>query len=154
MGDNSTWIPTWHQVNHVLGSLGLFEVGLFEVGPKQHREIMALWNLTTINFFSFIMCEDSAWIEFIEVAFSWGHGHIWLQTTLEGPWPHYMILEVSGTTLRHFFWALIILWSWWLLACEWSYYQNASILKFLSQFPLLTSYDLQWPSQSCQYKRE
>jgi hypothetical protein len=33
-----------------------------------------------------------AWIE---IALGWGLGHIWLHTTLEGPWPHYMILEVS-----------------------------------------------------------
>ena len=29
------------------------------------------------------------------MAIGWGPGHIWLHTTLEGPWPHYMILEVS-----------------------------------------------------------
>jgi hypothetical protein len=131
----------------------IFQNRLFEVGLTQHREIMALWNLTTINLFYFIMCEDTAWIEFIEIAFGWGHGHIRLQTTLEGPWPHYLILEVSGTTFRHSTWALIILWSWWLLACEWSYYQNVGTLKFLSQFPLFFSNDLQWPSQSCQYKK-
>ena len=33
--------------------------------------------------------------KFIEIAFSWGPSHIWLHITLEGPWPHYMILEVS-----------------------------------------------------------
>ena len=31
----------------------------------------------------------------IEIAFGWGPGHIHLHTTLEGPWPHYVILEVS-----------------------------------------------------------
>ena len=25
----------------------------------------------------------------------WGSGHIWLHTTLEDPWPHFMVLEVS-----------------------------------------------------------
>jgi len=30
----------------------------------------------------------------IEIAFGWGLGHIWLHTTLEGLWPYYMILEV------------------------------------------------------------
>ena len=31
----------------------------------------------------------------IETTFGWGLGHIRLHTTLEGPWPHYVILEVS-----------------------------------------------------------
>ena len=31
----------------------------------------------------------------IEIAFGWGPGHLWLHATLEGPWPHYMIPEVS-----------------------------------------------------------
>jgi hypothetical protein len=31
---------------------------------------------------------------FIEIAYGWGFGHIWLHIRLEGPWPHYMILEV------------------------------------------------------------
>ena len=34
------------------------------------------------------------WI-FIEIAFGWGLSQVWLHTILEGPWPHYMILEVS-----------------------------------------------------------
>jgi hypothetical protein len=39
----------------------------------------------------------------------WGPGHIWLHTTLEGPWPHYMILEVCCDGLwTRFFWALTI----------------------------------------------
>ena len=29
-----------------------------------------------------------------------GPGHIWLHTTLEGPWPHHMILEVSWEGLQ------------------------------------------------------
>ena len=48
-----------------------------------------------IGLFYFIMCEDPHEEEFIEIAFSWGPGHIWLHTTLEGPWPYHMILEVS-----------------------------------------------------------
>ena len=38
---------------------------------------------------------DSAWIECIEISFGQGPNHTWLHTTLEGPWPHYVILEVS-----------------------------------------------------------
>ena len=40
------------------------------------------------------MCEDPRDRKFIEIAFGWGPGHIWLHTTLEGSWPDYMILEV------------------------------------------------------------
>ena len=46
-----------------------------------------------------------AWIYiyiYIEIAFGWGPGHIWLQTTLEDPWPHYKILEVSWDGLCTF----------------------------------------------------
>ena len=47
----------------------------------------------------------------------WGPGHIWLHSTIEGPWPHYMILEVVlGLPLDTFFWALTTSWSR-LLAC-------------------------------------
>jgi hypothetical protein len=33
------------------------------------------------------------------MAFGWGPGHIWLHTTLEDPWPHYMSLEVCWDNL-------------------------------------------------------
>jgi hypothetical protein len=35
----------------------------------------------------------SSWRAF-EIAFGWGPGHIWLHITFEGPWPHYVIVEV------------------------------------------------------------
>ena len=35
-----------------------------------------------------------AWIKSIEFAFGRGRSHIRLHTTLEDPWPHYMILEM------------------------------------------------------------
>ena len=37
--------------------------------------------------------------KFIKPTFGWGLGHIWLHTTLEGPWPQYTILEVSRPPL-------------------------------------------------------
>ena len=69
----------------------------------------------------FIMCKDPAWINFfIKITFGWVPGHIWLHTTLEGPWPHYMIWEVCWDGLWTLsFWALTISWSW-LLARVWS----------------------------------
>ena len=51
--------------------------------------------LTTVDLFYFIMCEDPHEYKLVvEITFGWGSGHIWLHTTLEGPWPHYMILKV------------------------------------------------------------
>ena len=40
--------------------------------------------------------------KFIEIAFGWGPSHIWLHTTLEDPWAHYMILEVTWDSLWTF----------------------------------------------------
>jgi hypothetical protein len=43
-----------------------------------------------------------AWIKtLIKIAFGWGPGHIWLHTTLEGPWPHFG--GCFGTAFGHFF---------------------------------------------------
>jgi hypothetical protein len=55
-----TWIPTWHQVDRVSWSIGLFSNTFFGGGPntKLDWEIMALLNLTTIDLFYFIMFED------------------------------------------------------------------------------------------------
>jgi hypothetical protein len=35
----------------------------------------------------------------IKITFGWGPNHIWLHTTLEVLWPHYMILEVCWDSL-------------------------------------------------------
>ena len=72
----------------------IFKNHLLEVGLTQIQETMALRALTTIGLFYLIMCEDTHEEELIEIAFGWGHDHIWLHTTLEGPWPYYMIVEV------------------------------------------------------------
>ena len=60
MDVKSTWIPTWHRMDHVSRSLGLFfKNRLLEVGLTQnHRETMALWNPTAVDLFYYIMCED------------------------------------------------------------------------------------------------
>ena len=49
------------------------------------------------NIFNYVW--RSAWIEFIEIALGWGPGHIRLHFTLEGPWPHYMLLGVCWNGL-------------------------------------------------------
>ena len=41
--------------------------------------------------------------KFFEIAYGWGTRHMWLHTTLDDPWPHCMILELSwdGLWTRH-----------------------------------------------------
>ena len=73
----------------------IFKYHLLEAGLTPNRETMALRTLTTIDLFNFIRCEDLHEEKLVEITFGWGPGHIWLHTTLESPWPHYMILEVS-----------------------------------------------------------
>ena len=40
-------------------SWSIFKNHLLEVGQTQNQEIMALWTLTTVDLFYFIMCDDS-----------------------------------------------------------------------------------------------
>jgi hypothetical protein len=90
-------------MDHVSWSLEQFSKDHFlEVGLIQNQETMALQNLITVGLLDCIICEDPTWIEFIEIVFGWGPSHIWLHTTLEGPWPHHMILEVSWVAFGHF----------------------------------------------------
>ena len=92
----------------------IFKNHLLEVGLTQNWETMALRKLTTINIlFLFLSCMRTPHeYKFIEIAFGWGPGQIYLHTTLEGLWPHYVILGVSWDNLWDtFFWALTISWS-------------------------------------------
>ena len=119
MDVKSAWIPTWHPMDHVSLSLGLFSIDhLLEVGLTRNHETTALWTLTTVGLFYFIMCDDPHELKFIGIAFGWGPGHIWLHTSLESPWLH-NFGGVLGQPLDTFFWALSILWSQ-LLARVWS----------------------------------
>ena len=95
MDAKSTWILTWHPMDHVSWSLRLFSQNHFlEVGLTLNRETTALQTLTTINSFCIIMVENPHEQFFFEIALGRGPRHIWLHTTLEGPWLHYMILEM------------------------------------------------------------
>ena len=73
----------------------IFKNHFLEVGLTQDWDTIALRILTTIDLLCFIMCEDLLGFKFIEMAFDWGPSHIWPHTTLEDPWPHCMIMEVS-----------------------------------------------------------
>ena len=117
----STYIPTWHRLDHVSWSLGPFsKTTSWEVGLTQNRETMTHRTLTTIDLFYFYHVWGPAWIE-IQWSSIWLRArHIWLHTTLEDLWPHYMIVEVCWDGLwTLFFWALTISWSR-LLARVWS----------------------------------
>ena len=98
----------------------IFQNHMLEVGTTQNRETIALWTLTTVGLFYFIMCEDPAWIDI-----HWNS--IWLRAlshmTSHYTWRSVTTLHGFGGVLRWpldtFFWALRTSWSW-LLARVWS----------------------------------
>ena len=74
----------------------VFKNRLLEVGPTQNRETMTLRTLTTVVLFCiFYHVWRPAWIKIHWNSIGWGPDHICLHTTLEGPRPHYMILEMN-----------------------------------------------------------
>ena len=72
----------------------VFKNHLLEVVLTQHQETTALWTLTTVGLFYFIMRGHPHEHKIVEIAFGWGPIYIWLHTSREGPWPYYMILKV------------------------------------------------------------
>ena len=75
----------------------IFKNHLLEVGLTQN---MVFQHLTTIDSLYLIMCEDPTWTFRVWLRVS----HIWLHTTLEGMWSHYVILELPWDTL----WTLLL----------------------------------------------
>ena len=69
MDVKSTWIPTWHQMDHVRGHLDCFKNHFLEVGLTQNRATTALRMLTIVDLFSFITCEDPYEQKFLEITF-------------------------------------------------------------------------------------
>jgi hypothetical protein len=98
-----TWITF---TNHLLE-----EVGLTQNGRPWHSRCSQLLIYDISSCVRTCMNR-----KFIEITFCWGSGHIWLHTTLEGPWFRKVCL---GRPLDTFFWALTISWSR-LLARVWS----------------------------------
>jgi hypothetical protein len=85
---------------------------VYEVDPNTKPGDHGTPNTHNCWFILFYHVWRPTWIDI-----HWGPGHIWLHTTLEGPWPYYMILEVccdGRWTL--FFWSLTFSWSR-ILAC-------------------------------------
>ena len=101
---------------------------------------MALWTLAAVDLFYFIMCEGPREQEFIKIAFGWEPGHMWLHTTLESSWPHYMMLEMCRDGLLDtFFWALTISWSRLLASVQSGPSPTVSYASFTLQTTLLSS---------------
>ena len=58
MDVKSTWIPTWHPMDHVLWSLGRFSKTTSWRYAQHKWETMALRTLITVDLFYFIVCGD------------------------------------------------------------------------------------------------
>ena len=88
MDVKSTWNPTWHQMDHVSWSLGLFQKpplgGRLNTKPRDHGTPDAHESQPLVYS---IKCENPHDQKPIEITFGRGSGRIWLHTTLEGLWP-------------------------------------------------------------------
>ena len=120
MDVKSTWIPTWHRMDHVSWALGLFSkpplVGRPNTKPRDHGTP----NAHNCWFILLYYVWRPRWIEI-----HWNS--IWLRPwsymTSHYTWGSVTTLHdfggVLGRPLDTFFWALTISWSQ-LLACVWS----------------------------------
>ena len=107
---NTRWMQSLHGFLHGIqwimfhGHLDYCQNHLLEVGLTQNQKTVALQTFPTIDLFSFIMGRGPTWMKFIDIAFGWGPGHIWLHTTSEGPWPHHTtwFWRCLGTAFGHF----------------------------------------------------
>jgi hypothetical protein len=96
MDVKSIWIDSYMTSNGpcFMVTWIIFKNHLLEVGQTQNWETMAFGTHTTVDLFYFYHVWGPAWIE-IHLNSIWLRARsIWLHTTLEGPWPHYMILGV------------------------------------------------------------
>ena len=98
----------------------IFKNHLLKVGPNTkprrpwHSESRNCW------FVTFNRVWEPAWIEFIEIAFSWGLGHKGLHKYTWGPVPTlHDFGKCQATAFGNFIWALTTSWSR-LLARVWS----------------------------------
>ena len=92
MDVKSTWIPTWHRMDYFF----MVTWTIFKNPPLGGRSNTKPEDYGTPNnpnrwFILFYHVWGFAWIE---MAFRWGPNHIWLHTTLDGQWPHYMFWRV------------------------------------------------------------
>ena len=104
MDVESARIPTWHQMDHVSWSFGLFQKPPLGGRPNTKPGDHGTLNAHNLWFFLLYHMWGPAWIE-IHWNNIWLRApYMWLHTTLEGPWPHYMTLEVcwNGLWTRSF----------------------------------------------------
>jgi hypothetical protein len=121
MDVKSTWIPTWHRMDRVfVVTWTILKNHLFGGRPNTKPGDHGTPHARNYWFILLYHVRGPAWIEIHWIS-------MWLRVrshmashTLQGSWPHYMILEVCWDGLwTLFFWALTISWSW-LLARVWS----------------------------------
>ena len=74
------------------GHLDYFQKTFLGGRPNTKPEDHGILNTHDRWFILFYYVWGPAWIE---IAFGWGPGHVWLHTTLEDLWPHRVILKVS-----------------------------------------------------------
>ena len=123
-----TWIPTWHRMDHVSWSLGLFQKPPLESRPNTKLGDHGTPNAHGCWFILFYHVWRPEWIKI-----HWNS--IWLRArshkTSHYTWGSVTTLYdfggVLGQPLNTFFWVLTISWSW-LLARAWSD-PNLSISK-------------------------
>jgi hypothetical protein len=101
MDVKSTWTRSWHPMDHVHGHLDHYFQkspleGRSNTKPRDHGTPNAHHHWFILFYHVWGHSHES---KFNEIAFGWGPNHIWLHTTLEDPWPHYMMLEVCGDGL-------------------------------------------------------
>jgi hypothetical protein len=129
MDVKSTWILTWHHMDHVSWSLGLsskttsLEVGITQTGRSLHKPgDHGTPNVHNHWFILFYHVWGPVWIE-IHWNSIWLRA--WLHVTSHYTWGSVITLHdfggVLGRPLNTFFWALVISWSR-LLARVWPYY--------------------------------
>jgi hypothetical protein len=98
MDVKSTWISTWHRMDHVSWSFGLFQKP--PLGGRPNTKLLGDHGTLNVHnrwFILFYHVWGPAWTDI-----HWNS--IWLRAqshmtshynALKGPWPHYMMLEVA-----------------------------------------------------------
>jgi hypothetical protein len=81
----SCFMVTW-----IIFKSHIFEVGLAKIGWPWHSK------RSQPLIYSIFLCVRTPMNRHsLKIVFGWEQGHIWVHSRLEGPWPHYMILEVG-----------------------------------------------------------
>ena len=97
MDVKSTWVFTWHQMDHVPWSFGVFsKITSWSRSNSKLRD-HGTQNARNCWFVLFCYVWGPAWMTHSQwhMAIGWGPRHMWFHPTLEGLWQDPMILEVS-----------------------------------------------------------